>query len=58
MSHGQLAGDIPGLTIGVNRLAQGIVRDLFAMERGHFLASLHAHAEYELKITRYFVPPA
>ena len=58
MSHGQLAGDIPGLTIGVNRLAQGIVRDLFAMERGHFLASLHAHAEYELKTTRYFVPPA
>ena len=58
MSHGQLAGDIPGLTIGVNRLAQGIVRDLFATERGHFLASLHAHAEYELKTTRYFVPPA
>ena len=57
MSHGQLAGDIPGLTIGVNRLAQGIVRDLFAAERAYFLSRLHAHAEYELKPTRYFVPP-
>ncbi len=57
MSHGQLAGDIPGLTIGVNRLTQGIVRDLFVSEHAHFLGKLHAHAEYELKPTRYYVPP-
>ena len=58
MSHGQLAGDIPGLTTGVARLTQGIVRDLFVAEQAHFLAKLHAHAEYELQPTRYFVPPA
>jgi FAD-dependent urate hydroxylase len=58
MSHGQLAGDIPGLTIGVARLTQGIVRDLFVAENAHFLDKLHAHAEYELKPTRYYVPPA
>lgn len=58
MSHGQLAGDIPGLTIGVNRLAQGIVRDLFSAESAYFLSRLHAHAEYELKTTRYYVPQA
>ena len=58
MSHGQLAGDIPGLGVGVSRLTQGIVRDLFVAEQAHFLDKLHAHAEYELKTTRYFVPPA
>jgi hypothetical protein len=29
MSHGALAGDIPGLAIGATRLAQAIARDLF-----------------------------
>ena len=28
MSHGALAGDIPGLQIGAERLAHGIARDL------------------------------
>ena len=56
MSHGQLAGDIPGLTIGVNRLAQGIVRDLFAADQGLHYEALLKHAEPELKPTRYYVP--
>ncbi len=58
MSHGQLAGDIPGLAIGVNRLVQGIARDLFAAEEGRMYQALLAHAEPELKPTRYYVPPA
>jgi cation diffusion facilitator CzcD-associated flavoprotein CzcO len=58
MSHGQLAGDIPGLAIGVNRLVQGIARDFFAADQARFLETLHAHAEPELKPTRWYVPPA
>jgi len=57
MSHGQLAGDIPGLTIGVNRLTQGIARDLFAADEELHYEALLAHAEAELKTTRYYVPP-
>ena len=57
MSHGQLAGDIPGLTIGVNRLAQGIARDLFAADEKRHFEALLTHAEAELKPTRYYVPP-
>jgi cation diffusion facilitator CzcD-associated flavoprotein CzcO len=56
MSHGQLAGDIPGLAIGVNRLVQGVARDLFAAAQGGMLETLLAHAEPELKPTRYYVP--
>ena len=57
MSHGQLAGDIPGLTIGVNRLTQGIARDLFAADEGQHYEALLKHKEAELKPTRYYVPP-
>ena len=56
MSHGQLAGDIPGLAIGVNRLVQGVARDLFATDQEWMFATLLAHAEPELKPTRYHVP--
>ena len=56
MSHGQLAGDIPGLAIGVNRLAQAIVRDLFVADEARHYDALVAHAEPELKPTRYYVP--
>jgi len=56
MSHGQLAGDIPGLPIGVNRLVQSIARDLFVADEQRLYAALLAHDEPELKPTRYFVP--
>jgi cation diffusion facilitator CzcD-associated flavoprotein CzcO len=56
MSHGQLAGDIPGLAIGVNRLVQAIARDLFVADEHRLYAALLAHDEPELKPTRYFVP--
>ena len=55
MSHGALAGDIPGLEIGARRLAQGIARDLFLEDAERHWANLLAHNEDELKPTRYFV---
>ena len=58
MSHGQLAGDIPGLGTGATRLAQALARDLFLMNQQGLYAALRAHQEPELKTTRYFVPPA
>jgi cation diffusion facilitator CzcD-associated flavoprotein CzcO len=56
MSHGALAGDIPGLEIGAQRLAHGIVRDLFLEDADKHWARLQAHNEDEMKPTRYFVP--
>jgi cation diffusion facilitator CzcD-associated flavoprotein CzcO len=58
MSHGPLAGDIPGLGIGAARLAQAIVRDLFVADADRHLEALAAHDEPELAPTRYFVPRA
>jgi hypothetical protein len=55
MSHGALAGDIPGLELGALRLAQGIARDLFVEDADLHWARLQAHNEDELKPTRYFV---
>jgi cation diffusion facilitator CzcD-associated flavoprotein CzcO len=56
MSHGALAGDIPGLELGALRLAQGVARDLFVEDADRHWARLQAHNEDELKPTRYFVP--
>lgn len=55
LSHGALAGDIPGLEIGAERLAQGIARDLFVEDADRHYENLLAHNEDELKPTRYFV---
>lgn len=56
MSHGALAGDIPGLAPGVNRLARAIARDLFVGAAPELQAGLHAHDDRELEPTRYFLP--
>ena len=56
MSHGALAGDIPGLEIGAARLAQGVARDLFVEDADRHWIRLQEHNEDELKVTRYFVP--
>ena len=56
MSHGALAGDIPGLVIGANRLVDGIVRDLFVADSDRLFDTLLAHEEEELKPTRHYVP--
>jgi cation diffusion facilitator CzcD-associated flavoprotein CzcO len=55
MSHGALAGDIPGLEIGARRLALGIVRDLFVADADAHWERLLAHNEDELKPTSFFV---
>ena len=57
MSHGALAGDIPGLQIGARRLAEAIVRDLFVEDADAHWARLQAHEEPELIATRWYVPP-
>ncbi|TWT15875.1 FAD/NAD(P)-binding protein [Reyranella sp. CPCC 100927] len=56
MSHGPLAGDIPGLGVGATRLAHAIVRDLFVADADCHFEALVAHEEPELAPTRYFVP--
>jgi cation diffusion facilitator CzcD-associated flavoprotein CzcO len=55
MSHGALAGDIPGIQIGAERLAGGIARDLFVEDADLHWQRLLAHNEDELKPTKYFV---
>ncbi len=57
MSHGAVAGDIPGLAIGANRLAQAIARDLFVADADAHWARLQAHEEPELAATKWYVPP-
>jgi cation diffusion facilitator CzcD-associated flavoprotein CzcO len=55
MSHGALAGDIPGIQIGAERVAGGIARDLFVEDADLHYQRLLAHNEDELKTTSYFV---
>ncbi len=58
MSHGALAGDIPGLAIGATRLAQAVARDLFVEDADRHWERLQAHEEPELIATRWYVPDA
>ncbi len=56
MSHGQLAGDIPGLATGAVRLAIAMARGLFSESKEQHYAALQAFDDRELEPTRYFVP--
>ncbi|MYZ44939.1 FAD/NAD(P)-binding protein [Schauerella aestuarii] len=56
MSHGALAGDIPGLATGALRLAEGVVRRLFAEDAERHYEALAAFEDPELLPTDYFVP--
>ena len=56
MSHAAVAGDIPGLAFGANRLSRAIARSLFAASADTLQAALHAHDDRELEPTRYFLP--
>ena len=56
MSHGALAGDIPGLAVGAGRLAEAIMRDLFVADADRHFAALLAYNEEELVQTPYYVP--
>ena len=57
MSHGALAGDIPGLAVGAGRLAQAVARDLFVADADRHWERLQALEEPELLPTRRYVPP-
>ena len=56
MSHGLLAGDIPGLQIGVTRLVQTISRDLFRADIARHFQTMQDLEDPELAPTDYFVP--
>ena len=55
LSHGQLAGDIPGLETGALRLADAITQALFVRDADRYVEALHRFAEPELASTRYFI---
>lgn len=56
LSQGAIAGDIPGLGVGAQRLARRIVRDLFGDGAEDHYQNLLAYNEQEMENTRYFVP--
>ena len=56
MSHAAVAGDIPGLAFGANRLSRAIARSLFLASAEKLQEALHAHDDRELEPTRYFLP--
>ena len=55
-SHGAMAGDIPGIADGVNRLSRALCSALFVATADGVLPALHAHDDRELEPTRYFLP--
>jgi cation diffusion facilitator CzcD-associated flavoprotein CzcO len=55
MSQAAVAGDIPGLAFGANRLSRAIACSLFAVNADKLKAALHAHDDRELEPTRYFL---
>jgi cation diffusion facilitator CzcD-associated flavoprotein CzcO len=48
LSHGKLSGDIPAISEGADRLARGIVRQLFVEDRAIHFANLEAFSTPEL----------
>ena len=42
-SHGLISGDIPGISIGATRLAEGIVEDFFVEGYERYLLSVHSY---------------
>jgi FAD-dependent urate hydroxylase len=56
MSHGALAGDIPGLAFGANRLSHAIASSLFVANADALVTKLWDHDDRELEPTRYFLP--
>jgi FAD-dependent urate hydroxylase len=55
MSHGALAGDIPGLAFGANRLSSAIASSLFVASADLLRSQLIQHDDRELEPTRYFL---
>lgn len=57
MSHGPIAGDIPGLRVAAERLARAITGALFLECRDQLFEAMQGFDEPELQPTRWFVPP-
>ena len=57
LSHGAVAGDIPGLANGARRLARALLRDLFVADADTHWQALLAHDEAELLNTRWHAAP-
>ena len=55
MSHAAVAGDIPGLAVGANRLSHAIASGLFVASADTLRLALSAFDDRELEPTRYFV---
>ena len=55
-SHGAVAGDIPGVADGANRLSHALASRLFVAGAASVLPALHALDDRELEPTRYFRP--
>lgn len=53
LSHGQLSGDIPGVSVGAARLAQGIARDLFHEDAKHYLEELKQYNHHDFEEAHY-----
>ncbi|WP_068469289.1 NAD(P)-binding domain-containing protein [Candidatus Protochlamydia phocaeensis] len=45
LSHGLLTGDIPGISIGASRLAEGIVRDIFLEKQIEYIEKIKQFQE-------------
>jgi hypothetical protein len=56
LSHGALAGDIPGLFVGSTRLVQSISHALFRDDVETHVRNMYAQEDPELAPTDYFVP--
>jgi cation diffusion facilitator CzcD-associated flavoprotein CzcO len=55
MSQAALAGDIPGLATGANRLSRAIASGLYVANAEKLRAALNATDDRELEPTRYFL---
>jgi len=56
LSHGAVAGDIPGLAVGAKRLARALTDSLFKADAQTHWQALLSHREPELQQTRWYVP--
>jgi cation diffusion facilitator CzcD-associated flavoprotein CzcO len=56
LSQAAVAGDIPGLAFGANRLSRAIASSLLAASIGPLESALHAYDDRELEPTRHFLP--
>ncbi len=54
MSHALLSSDIPSISIGAKRLAEGIAADFFIQDSDHYLQRLKNYQEQDFDQDKYF----